>query len=188
MIELWFTSDTHFSHQNMVEKFKLPDGSPARAFASVEEMDETMIERWNEVVKPHHHIYHLGDVTMHRQVGQIRYHILNRLQGHKRLLLGNHDADKVQNYLEWFEKIYASRVIDRILFTHIPVHPESLGSFKANVHGHLHHRCLTPVTVTDHKGHGDKERQVPYINVCVEKTAYRPISLEEIQTLVKHYG
>ena len=177
---IFFTSDTHFSHANMVTTFTLPDGSPARTFASVDEMDETMIARWNEAVRPQDHIYHLGDLTMHRQIGQIRYRVLDRLHGHKRLLLGNHDADKVQNYLQWFEKIFASRVLDRILFTHIPVHPESLGRFRANVHGHTHHRTL-PAVQKD-------ERVVPYVNVCVEQTNYTPISLDEVQTRIRKAG
>ena len=185
MVQLWFISDTHFDHRRMVDEFKLEDGSPARKFASVEEMNEAMIERWNEVVRPQDHIYHLGDLTMHRKIGTIRHRILNRLNGHKRLLLGNHDADKIESYLEWFEKIYASRVIDNILFTHIPVHPESLGRFRANCHGHTHHRVYQPVKITDHKGCGDRERLVPYINCCVERLDYRPISLEEIQKRIK---
>jgi calcineurin-like phosphoesterase family protein len=161
----------------MVEKFKLANGSPARDFKSVEEMDETMIERWNEVVKPSHHVYHLGDLTMHRQIGQIKYSVLDRLQGHKRLLLGNHDMDKVENYLKWFEKIYSCRVIDRLLLTHIPVHPESLGRFAANVHGHTHHVTFPPVM--------KDERMVPYVNVCVEKVDYRPIHFDEVMKIVR---
>jgi calcineurin-like phosphoesterase family protein len=180
-VTLWFTSDTHFDHENMVTKFKLEDGSSARVFGSVEEMNECIIERWNEVVKPSDHIYHLGDLTMHRKIETIQHRILNRLNGHKRLLLGNHDADKVENYLRWFEKIFASRVFDNILLTHIPVHTESLGRFKANVHGHTHHHSYPSVIKIDHKEYGDKERVVPYINVCVEQTEYRPISLEEIK-------
>ncbi len=187
VVDIWLTSDTHFGHRNMVEKFTLADGTPARKFASVEEMDETMVTRWNEVVKPSHHVYHLGDVTMHRQIGQIRYSILDRLQGHKRLLLGNHDADHVKNYLEWFEKVYASRVIDRLLLTHIPVHPESLGRFAANVHGHTHHMTLPPALKVDEKGYGARERLVPYVNVCVEKTDYRPIHLDEVMQKVRKY-
>lgn len=180
-MQLWFTSDTHFDHANMIHTFKLPDGNPARPFTDVKEMNECMVERWNEVVKPSDHIYHLGDLTMHRKIETIQHRILNRLNGHKRLLLGNHDGDKVKNYLRWFEKIFASRVIDNLLFTHIPVHPVSLGRFKANVHGHTHHTIYPPVRVPTYKGYGVVDREVPYINVCVEQTNYRPISLEEIK-------
>jgi calcineurin-like phosphoesterase family protein len=184
MVEIWYASDHHFDHRNMIDKFTLADGSPARSFATVEEMNDVMIERHNAVVKSHHHVWFLGDLTMHRQIGQIQYTVLDRLNGHKRLLLGNHDLDKVENYLKWFEKVKASHVHDRLLFTHIPVHPESLGRFQANVHGHTHHRVLPPVIITDHKGYGQTERVVPYINVCVEQTDYRPVSLEQIKEKV----
>jgi calcineurin-like phosphoesterase family protein len=175
---IWFTSDTHFAHKNMVKVFKLPDGSPSRPFQTVAEMDETLIQRWNEVVKPADHIYHLGDVTMHRRIEEIRYRVLDRLVGHKRLILGNHDLDTVQNYLKWFKKIVAVRVHDNILFSHIPIHIESLGRFTANVHGHTHHRTLRTVTQPD-------GRKIPYINVCVEQTDYRPISLEEVKERIR---
>ena len=183
---IWFTSDTHFDHANMIHTFKLPDGSPARDFPDVETMNETMIARWNEVVRPSDHIYHLGDLTMHRKIETIQHRVLNRLNGHKRLLLGNHDADTIQNYARWFEKIFASRVLDRILFTHIPVHSESMTRFVANVHGHTHHVCYPPVRTTDHKGYGATERVVPYLNICVERTGYRPLSLEEIKAQLAH--
>ena len=57
-------SDTHFGHTNSWEKFKLSDGSPLRPFSSTEEMDETMIERWNAKVKQQDTVYHLGDVGL----------------------------------------------------------------------------------------------------------------------------
>ena len=49
MANLFLISDTHFSHAACL-KFTLSDGvTPLRAFKSVEEMDETMVERWNKV-------------------------------------------------------------------------------------------------------------------------------------------
>jgi len=147
-----------------------------------------MIQRWNEVVQPQDHVWHLGDLTMHRKIHTIKYRILDRLNGHKRLLLGNHDLDTIQHYAEWFEKIKGSHVHDNILFTHIPVHPESLGRFRANCHGHTHCNNYPPAIRYKHvNGVQDKQRpySTPYINVSVEQTAYWPISLEEIQELVR---
>jgi len=53
---IWFTSDTHFNHRNII-------GYAQRPFESVEEMNEVMIERWNASVRGEDTIYHLGDFS-----------------------------------------------------------------------------------------------------------------------------
>ena len=177
MVEIWYASDHHFDHAKIIEY-------QTRPFSSLEEMNETMIARWNEVVKPQDHVWHLGDLTTHRKIHTIKYRILDRLNGHKRLLMGNHDLDTCEHYLEFFEKVQASHVHDNMLFTHIPVHPESLGRFRANVHGHTHGNSYKPATRYKWvNGVQDKTRpyDTPYINCCVEACDYRPISLEELR-------
>lgn len=167
MVTIWYISDTHFGHANMLT-FKREDGTPLRDFASVEEMDELMIQRWNEVVRPQDHIWHLGDLTMLRekQIRRISRSIMARLNGHKRLILGNHDHGDPAWYAEWFEKVRGSNRVDRtLLFSHYPVHPDSLPTGVFNIHGHMH----------------DKPSTLPYLNISVERTGYRPISLEEIK-------
>jgi calcineurin-like phosphoesterase family protein len=51
-------ADTHWGHAKSLS-FIQPDGSPLRPFDSVEEMDETMVERWNATVGKKDTIYHL---------------------------------------------------------------------------------------------------------------------------------
>jgi calcineurin-like phosphoesterase family protein len=161
-MQLWFTSDSHFSHALIIEYSKRP-------FSSVQEMDEAMIAGWNERVKTSDHIYHLGDLTMMRP--KYIKHIIDRLNGHKRLVRGNHDIFKTHEYIEaGFKEIYGVRVIDNLLFTHIPVHPMSKGHFDFNVYGHLHNNLIPDPF---------------YINVCVEHTNYHPISLEELRQIGK---
>lgn len=163
---VWLTSDTHFGHKNILA-FLSPDGTPMRPFASVEEMDEIMVQRWNEVVKPSDHVYHLGDVAMKRP----DLKTVKRLNGHKRLIFGNHDIYDYKSYTEvGFKKLMAYRVLNGYMFSHIPLHPASVGRFRANVHGHVH--------TNGDMGEG-------YLNICVEKTAYRPVSLEEIPSLIQ---
>jgi len=139
MTNIWVISDTHFGHRNILN-FKRYDGSLIRGavFKTIEEHDETLVENWNRVVGISDHVYHLGDVVINKR----SLPIIRRLNGHKRLVLGNHDIFTVEQYLEvGFEKIYGVRVWPKhgLLFSHIPVHPESLKlrGWK-NIHGHLH--------------------------------------------------
>lgn len=77
-------SDTHFGHRKVIEF------EPARAhFATIEEHDRELVERWNATVKPKDTVWHLGDVFFG---GRDAHGILASLNGLKRLVLGNHDA------------------------------------------------------------------------------------------------
>lgn len=161
---IWVISDTHFNHANIIDYCDRP-------FKNAHEMDMQMIERWNEVVRPEDKVYHLGDVYMNASRGYIEA-ILRRLNGHKRLILGNHDNGKDQILQKYFEKIEVWRHFKEfgLLLTHVPVHESTLNSkTPINIHGHIHqnksptenHRC-----------------------VCVEHIGYRPINIEELR--VKH--
>lgn len=81
---IYFTADTHFGHKNILDFQK-----NRSVFSSVEEMDSTLISNWNKVVGKGDTVYHLGDFALAPQ-GRIR-EILNQLNGHIRLLVGNHD-------------------------------------------------------------------------------------------------
>ena len=164
-------SDTHFGHTNSWEKFKLPDGSPLRPFTSTEEMDETMIERWNAKVGPHDTVYHLGDVVINRK----SLHLVSRLNGKKRLVRGNHDIFKDKDYYEvGFDSLYGVRVFtDKFILSHIPLHPDCITHrFRVNVCGHLH---ANKVRLTD--GSIDPR----YLCVSVEQTNYSPLSFDEVE-------
>ena len=57
MSKIYFTSDHHFGHKNII-KFS------ERPFNDVNEMDEILIQKWNEKVNPEDEVYHLGDVGL----------------------------------------------------------------------------------------------------------------------------
>jgi calcineurin-like phosphoesterase family protein len=98
-------------------------------------MDEEMVRRWNEVVKDGDKVYHLGDVVMMRST----LPTLARLNGTKRLVRGNHDIFKTKVYLQYFKEIYGVRVLEDMVLTHVPLHPESVTQrWRTNIHGHLH--------------------------------------------------
>ena len=92
--KLFFTSDTHFGHE-LIRKVCY------RPFDTVDEMDERMIENWNNVVGKDDIVFHLGDFAFGGS--QLWNGILERLNGHKILILGNHDR---KNYREGYSKYF----------------------------------------------------------------------------------
>jgi calcineurin-like phosphoesterase family protein len=122
-----------------------------------------MVDNWNRIVRPVDKVYHLGDVVINRK----NLSILDRLNGKKILIKGNHDIFQLKDYTKYFKDIRAYRVFPghRTIMSHIPIHPDSLERWKLNIHGHLHHNFIND----------DK-----YLNVCVENTNYTPIDLESI--------
>lgn len=170
MANLFLVSDTHFGHANMLGFTINESGTLLRpGFKDVSHMDETMIQRWNSVVKPKDHVYHLGDVAMSKRF----LPLVRRLNGKKRLVFGNHDIYDFKLYAEaGFEKLMGMRVFEGMIFTHVPIHHKNLERFRVNVHGHLHQNV-----VKLDNGHPDPR----YFSVCVEKINYTPIPLEEVK-------
>lgn len=158
MSTTFLTSDHHFCHANIL-KFE----AEARPFATVEDMNEQLIANWNAVVGHSDIVWHLGDVLF----GNKNFYLLDRLNGRKNLVLGNHDhyGKGVTSYLEKFREVQASKKFDGYLLTHVPIHPSQFYRFKGNVHGHLHSDCV----MLD-KGGPDGR----YVNVSVEQTGLTP--------------
>lgn len=164
MRDIWVVSDTHFNHANILN-FKDKFRNPTREFDSVQQMNEIMIQNWNKVVKPGDKVYHLGDVFF----GDKEWFKKNwpRLNGKKRLVVGNHDDVKFLSSGNFFEKVYMWRIFKEfdIVLTHVPIHESSFRKVSRNVHGHIH------------------QQQSPtpqHTCVCVEHTNYTPIHIEEI--------
>lgn len=85
----WFTSDQHFGHTNIIEYTKRP-------FSSVDEMDNIMVERWNERVKREDLVYHLGDFTLSNYKGFEYY--MEKLNGTIFIIPGGHDHRWLKSY------------------------------------------------------------------------------------------
>lgn len=171
----------------MIHKFKLKNGDPARPFDSLEAMEQHIIAQHNERVAKTDHWYCLGDVAM-RAPDLDR--ILPQLNGIKHLIAGNHDVFRVSRYLQYFEDVHASGWLfdDGLLFSHLPVAPWSMGkTTKANIHGHTHmslpltYRAANPLTT------GFQTSKL-YVNISLERTHYRPVSLEEITRWVDQWS
>ena len=172
--DIWLVSDTHFGHANIL-KFKDANDQLIRGalFADIEEHDEYLIQQWNRYVKPGDKVYHLGDVFFGPKEDFMKK--WKRLNGQKRLILGNHDDAKFFAKHELVAKIDVWRMFPEhgLLLTHVPVHDTILfeGRFKnfdtaLNVHGHIHQN---PSPTEKHKC------------VCVEQIDYTPIHIEDIR-------
>lgn len=163
MGNVFFTSDHHFGHKQII-------AFESRPFAEAGEMDEAMIERWNAVVSEGDTVFHLGDFSfLNLERTQA---IVRRLNGHKLLILGNHDRGRGRSW--WleagFQEVSEYPLIYNGFFflTHEPMYMNRHMPF-VNVHGHIH---------------GQKYEGNSYFNVCVEHWDYTPLSFEQIRDAV----
>ena len=153
-------------------RFTDKDGKKIRPFRTIEEHDITLITNINNRVKPEDRLYFLGDVVINRR----HLKMLERINGRKKLIKGNHDIFHLADYTPYFEDIVAYRIYPKlgVIMSHIPIHPCQLEfRFKWNVHGHLHSNVVL----------GGKHPMQPderYINLCPEHTNFLPVSMDEI--------
>ena len=136
----FFTSDTHFGHAGARALYRRP-------FASVEEMDATMIERWNRTVGPSDDIWHLGDFAV-GPAARVQV-LLVQLQGRKHLVTGNNDAPPTTGLSGWASvQPYAETDADGVslVLCHYAFRTwRNMGRGCWNLHGHSHGR-LKPMT------------------------------------------
>lgn len=173
---IWFTSDHHFGHASILRFRDSNSGELIRpGFADVDEMDEHMIEVWNAHIKPGDLVWHLGDIAFDKQ--KFVDKILNRLHGKLRVTIGNHDDVKFLAGLGRFQKLVESRRFDDRMFiaSHRPLHSDNLWNHRkqcvvANVIGHIHQ---------------NDPPAGPYVNVCVERTNYAPVHIDEVELRVR---
>ena len=137
MSNIWLISDTHLNHdKEFIWK--------ARGFNSVQEMNNAIIERWNEVVKYDDVVYHLGDFIMSDLDSGIA--LIKQLKGKIKLAIGNHDT---QNRLVAFCDLYNFDDIQfgyrlkegkkSFLLTHYQTLTGNFDNSKTySVHGHTH--------------------------------------------------
>lgn len=159
---IWFTADTHFGHGGALGLFRRP-------FASVAEMNEALIRRWNEAVGPEDEVWHLGDFAVRRSEAEVAA-LRGRLNGGIHLLIGNNDGAAAVSCGGFLSvQHYAELELEglRLVLCHYPFRSwNGMNRGVINLHGHSHGR-LKPMA-----------RQ---IDVGVDAWDFRPISLVEIR-------
>ena len=182
MPSVFLVSDTHFGHAGVC-RFTRNDGfTKLRPWDDPAEMDEAMVKAWNERVKPTDKVYHLGDAVINRKA----LATLRRLNGDKVLIRGNHDIFRDDEYRQYFRELRAYHVMNGMILSHLPVHPDSLGRFGVNIHGHLHAtRVMRSLTTCGRLDQIDPR----YHCVCVEQTPdFAPILFEDVLKRIREEG
>ena len=159
-----FIADLHLSHQNMAKR---------RGFSSIEEHDEYIIAKWNSVVNKRDVTYILGDITMEKSVP---YPLLNRLNGIKHIVLGNHDRRQdTKKLFEYAESICGMINYKGVFLTHCPMHSDELNyGISKNIHGHIHDKVVMKML------DGWEVPDERYFCVSCEQVDYLPKSLEDL--------
>jgi calcineurin-like phosphoesterase family protein len=110
---LWFTSDQHFGHAGLLAK------GHRVGFSSIEEMEEEIVRRHNEVVMPQDEVWHLGDLSLILKHAE---RVVPRLRGIKRLVPGNHDGCHAMHRKGWkemarYRKMGFEDVLERVVLS-----------------------------------------------------------------------
>ncbi len=165
MNNLFFTADTHFDHANIIRYCNRP-------FASLQDMNDSLIENWNHVVKPEDTVYFLGDFAFHRPE-----YFVNALNGHKRLVIGSHDKDLKFLYRPWaFEEVSPLIEINvggqHVTLCHYAMRRWPRSHYGAwHLYGHSH-GGLAPIGKS--------------WDVGVDNNGYAPLSWQDIVDIMKH--
>ena len=180
---LFFTSDTHFGHENIIKFCNRP-------FANAQEMNETLINNWNRVVGPDDTIFHLGDFAFGGSY--LWNNMLDRLNGHIHLVIGNHDRKNLrQGYVQKFDSIYPQLQINidgrSVYLNHYPFLCYG-GSYRGDkdavwqLFGHVHSGPFST-------GKDDERLKMlfPYqYDVGVDNNNFTPISWEDVKIRIKN--
>lgn len=199
---IYFTSDTHYFHKNVITYCNRP-------YESLEQMHEKLIENYNSVVGPNDECYILGDFSF-GNAGNTE-EIVKRLNGKKHLILGNHDGHSATRYKAMgFESVVNNQKFCHVLgedteptehskqeiqlfnMSHFPYleiesgyEPELLDELKIK---YKYHKFGVP---NDGKWllhghvHCSWKTKGMMINVGVDVWDFKPVSMEQIMEIVK---
>lgn len=189
----FFISDLHFSHA-IIMKY---DNRP---FKTVEEMNKTIIENWNNTVKPEDTVYILGDTFNERSSFKEKSELLEKLNGRLHYIVGNHDSLKELQKFERFESIDMYKVLNmtvnrnnkiepiKVVLSHYPFVSHEFAftkDYSLMLYGHVHNsfeedtvNCVKLLTANQ----SINPKKLPSLNVgcMMDYMNYTPKSLDEL--------
>ena len=155
---VYHISDLHMGHKNI-----LSFAGSDRGGECVGTHDRWIIKQWNSVIRKRDTVFVHGDVAMTKE----GLYACKKLNGTKKLIMGNHDEFKIDEYLYTggFSEILPSLMRYKgTWLSHCPIHPDELRG-KINIHGHVHQQSIMLGRKLDPR----------YRNVCVEQCYGVPI-------------
>ena len=163
--KVWVWSDLHFSHENILRYCQRP-------FESAEAMNAALLQNCLARVTAQDLLIFGGDLT--KGTVDEANRILRKIPAYKINVLGNHDIEKRELLGLAVDETVACLEFEsdgRLAFmSHYPVSERILKQGQVNIHGHVHASALPPAL-------GDGTR---HINICVERTQYAPVRLDEL--------
>ena len=163
-MSIYLIADTHFGDDS-IRRYE------NRPFDSVSEMDNTLVNNWNNTVTDSDEVYVLGDFGGNGNESDI----LRKLNGKKYLVKGNHDTESNNYYRNCgFEEVYDLPVLFKSfwIMSHDAIYVNSNMPY-ANLFGHVHN---TPIV---------RDYSSQHFCVSAERINYTPISFEDIASKVK---
>ena len=155
----WVVADLHFNHFGILD-LERPQ------FNTIEEHNNYIIERFNQMVSPSDLVYFLGDVGFYSPT--VLKSLISRMNGKKILIYGNHDQFSAQEAYEMgFSSVYDHPIYlnNCIILSHEPVQEGLNNPYVYNIHGHLHNADLNLPN---------------YFNANIARNNYYPVNLDNL--------
>ncbi|MBR6908030.1 metallophosphoesterase family protein [bacterium] len=180
---IYFVSDSHFSHENIIKYCKRP-------FASIEEHDEELIRRWNEKVPKNGIVFHLGDVAFGNP--EKVDNILRQLNGIIYLVIGNHDWRSIVKNHSWRFFDMSQQVNMKIGKRHIILNHYPMLAFSGawrgvdatyQLFGHVH---TSPYTDEGLDQARMKMLFTSQYDVGVDNNNFTPVSWKEVDQIINN--
>lgn len=171
MSRIFVASDHHLGHEKIIT-FKNEYGLIRPGFTDIVHHDETIIQCHNAVVKDDDLVYFLGDLSW--KTNNEALSKLNRLNGRKRICIGNHDNADWLFRTGLFERVYLWKYMPELdmILSHVPLSDADMKRVKYNVHGHTHEREWDQKRVMVTNPYNNR------YNASMEMIGYTPVDIE----------
>lgn len=190
--KIWFTSDTHFGHKNIIRFSNRP-------FNDEDHMNEELIKAWNEVVGEDDDVYHLGDVSLTNDEKTNK--ILQRLNGKIYLIKGNHEKSVLnkennRKRFEWIKDYHELSIETDEFDFNVPTRNKNqsivMCHYAMRVWNRSHHQSIHLYGHShdslDKEGMWGKSMDVGVDSAYRILGSFRPFSYEEIKKIMEGRG